>query len=425
MTSKDLKLMAGEMILESDYSESAKKQLFNFVATEANDIQIKSLMIDGKMVKIAEDAEQIINERFENMLENGMIEVLEDTLTFMGIARETICEHLETLGHPEEALNEMKNFVLKEATDYQVMSMLMDNGLPDEDQNLKEEYNLFDTFNQAAGTYFVPLSEFEISSSQLILIEAAPKDSPRIIALKKQIDSKIDMAKRWTKTKGPKADERKAEIQKSLRYLKGELDKERSKVAQAAGAAVAPAGMAAAVKKKQAGAVKTYTAGELARGAVKKGKEVAKRGVSVAVPVAMRGKEAVGKGVSKLKQKAIAAKSKLSQMAQKLPSASSIAAKAKAFIASTPGMVLGGSALAALLGYGAYKLYKNYFSKAAKACAGQADKAGCVAKYKTSAVKAQIADLGKGVSACAKSKNPEKCKAAVQAKINKLKTKLA
>jgi len=449
MTSKDLKLLAGEMVLESDYSDSAKKQLFNFIAEEANEIQIKSLMIDGKMTKIAEDAVQIIDKRFENMVENGMVEILEDTLTFMGIARETLCEYLETLGHPEEALDEMTNFVLKEATDYQVMSMLMDKGLPEEDQNLEEEYNLYEAFNQSAGTNFVPLTEFEVSSSQLdILTEAAPKETPRMKALKGQVDKNIAIFQKWAKTKGPKADARKAQIQGTLRTLKGEISKEKAKIVHAAGAGAGAAGMSAAVKKKQAGGVvKSFTAGQLARGAVikgkagavkgyQKGKELAKKGAVAAAPLAAKGKAAAvkgyqkgkdvaGKGAAMLKQKAIAAKGKLSQLAAKLPSATSIAAKAKLFATSGVGMALGGTALAALLAYGASKIYKSYFSKAAKACSGQGDKAGCMAKYKASAVKAQIADLSKSASACSKSKNPEKCKASIIAKINKLKSKIA
>jgi len=437
MTSKDLKLLAGGMVLESDYSESAKKQLFNFIAEEASEIQIKSLIIDGKMVKIAEDAKQIVNERFENLVENGMIEILEDTLTFMGIARETLCEYLETLGHPEEALEEMTNFVLNEATDYQVMSMLMDKGLPEEDQNLEEEYNLYETFNQAAGTNFVPLTEFEVSSSQLdLLTEASAKETPRMKALKGQVDKNMAMFRKWAKTKGPKADARKAQIKSTLNTLKSEIDKERAKVAHAAGAGAGAAGMSAAVKKKQASAVKTVTAGELARSAIKKGKaaavkgyqkgkEIAGKGAAAAAPLAMKGKAAAGKGAAMLKQKAIAAKGKLSQLAAKLPSAASIAAKAKAFATSGAGMALGGTALAALLAYGASKIYKSYFSKAAKACAGQGDKAGCMAKYKATAIKAQIADLSKAASACAKSKNPDKCKASIAAKINKLKAKMA
>lgn len=440
MTSKDLKLLAGEMVLESTYSKSAKKQLFNFIANEANDIQIKSLMIDGKMSQIAEDAVEIVNERFENMLENGMIEVLEDTLTFMGIARETLCEYLESLGHPEEALNEMINFVLKEATDYQIMSMLMDKGLPEENQNLEEEYKLFEDFNKSAGTNFMPLSEFEISSSQLgILFEAAPPDTPRMAALKNQVDKQMDLARKWAKTKGPKADARKAQIKQSLNTLKGEIDKERSKIgtgaaATGAGAAVVDTAKGMAVgdvarkgyEKAKAGAKMALQKGkEVTKAGVQKGKELAGKAKTAATPAIQKGKEMAGKGAAMLKQKALAGKAKLSQMAQSLPSASSIASKAKAFATSGAGMALGGSALAALLGYGAMKLYKNYFSKAARACSGQADKAGCMAQYKANAIKAQIADLSKAASACAKSKNPEACKAALQAKINKLKAKVA
>jgi hypothetical protein len=93
-------------------------------------------------------------------------------------------------------------------------------------------------------------------------------------------------------------------------------------------------------------------------------------------------------------------------------------------ILTSPGAIgIGATALAALVTYGAYKVYKNYFSKAAKACAGQKgdQKDACMAAYRNKAKQAQAKVLMKGLSACKNSKDPAKCKAAIQAKISKIK----
>ena len=66
-------------------------------------------------------------------------------------------------------------------------------------------------------------------------------------------------------------------------------------------------------------------------------------------------------------------------------------------------------------------------SQAAKACGGKsgAEKTICMKKYKGNALRSQIAATQKGMAQCAKSKNPEKCKASINNRVAKLKQKLA
>jgi hypothetical protein len=66
-------------------------------------------------------------------------------------------------------------------------------------------------------------------------------------------------------------------------------------------------------------------------------------------------------------------------------------------------------------------------SAAAKACAGKSggEKSACMRQYKANATKAQISAMQKGLSSCAQSKNPEKCKAAIARKVDKLKSRLS
>lgn len=62
---KTLRLFAAAVISESKLSKSAKLQLLNFIEEEATDAQVKALLMDGKIVKLDEQAEEIVNDRFE------------------------------------------------------------------------------------------------------------------------------------------------------------------------------------------------------------------------------------------------------------------------------------------------------------------------------------------------------------------------
>lgn len=74
----------------------------------------------------------------------------------------------------------------------------------------------------------------------------------------------------------------------------------------------------------------------------------------------------------------------------------------------------------------AYKSYKRFFSKAAKACSHYSgnQKTNCMTKYKKQAMTSQVSFLKKGMSQCSKSKDPTKCKQKIQTKINSIKGKL-
>jgi len=86
---------------------------------------------------------------------------------------------------------------------------------------------------------------------------------------------------------------------------------------------------------------------------------------------------------------------------------------------------IAGAALAALAIYAGYKTYKRFFSQAAKACAGNKgpERKACLSKYKIQAIKAQISDLQAASAKCSVSKDPGKCKAAIGNKIQKLQAK--
>jgi hypothetical protein len=87
---------------------------------------------------------------------------------------------------------------------------------------------------------------------------------------------------------------------------------------------------------------------------------------------------------------------------------------------------IGGIVLAAIIATAAYKVYKGYLSKAAKACQGRKgeDKTKCMKDYKRKAVQEEIKAMTKLMSECSKSKEPVKCKNAIKKKIDSKKKKL-
>jgi hypothetical protein len=62
----NLKLLAGNIIVNSTLVKESKLQLLNFIQHEASEPQIKVFLMDGKIVKLNEETEVIVNERFQN-----------------------------------------------------------------------------------------------------------------------------------------------------------------------------------------------------------------------------------------------------------------------------------------------------------------------------------------------------------------------
>ena len=87
---------------------------------------------------------------------------------------------------------------------------------------------------------------------------------------------------------------------------------------------------------------------------------------------------------------------------------------------------VGTTVLVAAALYGAYKIYKRFFTKAGKMCASYSgeEKEKCINKFKKLAIQKQIQELQKSQSKCSESNNPLKCKKAIEEKIKKLKEKI-
>lgn len=65
MDKKDLQLFAGRKVVDSQMTKPAKLQMLQFIQYESSESQLKALILDGKIVKLDEQSEEIVNDRFK------------------------------------------------------------------------------------------------------------------------------------------------------------------------------------------------------------------------------------------------------------------------------------------------------------------------------------------------------------------------
>jgi hypothetical protein len=66
MNTVKLKKLAGSIVFESKLSKPAKIQLLNWLKTEATIVQTKAFLLDGQIINLDEQAEEIVNIRFKS-----------------------------------------------------------------------------------------------------------------------------------------------------------------------------------------------------------------------------------------------------------------------------------------------------------------------------------------------------------------------
>jgi len=406
---------------------------------------------------------------------------IRNSALFLTIARDTISETLHE-GNVEDVIA-AKSWVLNEATDFEIMSLLVLGESPEDPFDIVAEQDLWDGFKKVLFQRYNslseivgketledmvlengPISSYGVSTAAPImeafitegfLLEAPPSFQKDVIEKTgKDIAGYIKNAyKFYTKGKGGEA------IQGGMKKAVKAAEKKFGK---------------GPVEKALGGAEKYARATQdIAKGSVDTAKQYAKTAQKFYSPTG-KGGQGLQKGMEKLSKKAQDIKggitgdtakqlaksretsSKLvgqlgkarSQTGYKLWAAaekglrdlgdkSGASGVAKAInqkfgtdIGSAgAGAAAGVAALAvaAMLTYGAYKTYQRFMSKAAKACAGKggAEKTACMKTFKQNAIKAQMSDLSKSMGGCKSAKNPAKCQAAIQKKIQKLKVKLA
>jgi hypothetical protein len=293
-----------------------------------------------------------------------------DSLVFLSIARTTLKEAIKTNDVAKK--KEIQNFIMNEASDYEVMSLLIDEVLPENKYDTLAESQLWDKFKrQVTRNYNVLSEQMGTNSLENVIFELGPVSELGLSSATPILEFHHQMG------------------------MLNEVDVRSLKYAG---------------KGAVAGAKVGYKAGKiLGKGILGKTKLGIKGGELGAK---------VGYKIGKATSATLGALKKVGDVS----GASAIGAKIGV---GSVGAGLGALGAAALLAYGAYKTYQRFFSKAAKACSSSPDKTACMKKFKVDAIKAQIADLSKGAAACGKTKDPGACKTAIAKKIKKLQIKMA
>jgi len=339
---------------------------------------------------------------------------LTDSTLFLLCARDIIKEVVNTSSI--ENKDTVKNFIVNEASDYQIMSLLINEELPEKKYDVEKEILLFSQLKEQVVFNYSTLTEtIGENLTKNIIFEVGPI-SPRYSSaalIAEFLVAKRALEQVVTVTKDPEAAKKAlAVIKTSIKFWKNKAGVLKNRVA----AAVGPNKATLALQLKKAN---------------QKIASLEKQQGSITANLKRAGKLAVGKG----KVASIAASGKVVAALQAIGAktgAAGVAAKlgvpaTSVGIVGGGAVVLGGLAAAAILTYAAVKTYKRFLSQAAKACKGKsgADKTACMKAYRIKGLQAQITDLNKALAGCAKTKDPGKCSKAVGNKLTSLKKKLA
>lgn len=299
-----------------------------------------------------------------------------ESILFLTSARIALKESIQYSKLDEGRKRELKNFVMKEATDYQVMSLLVNETLPEEKYNIQEEVALFESYKDLMSENFEIFSEFMTTEQMSTLITEVGPISQYGYSTAAPILEHLYQS--GVLTEGP------------ISWIKKVAGKAKEKAGNAAfDAEVKRRALAKSVPHKAKGMAKT--AGEKIKAAPGQIKAAAKAAPGQIKSSAKKGFEA-----------------------------------GKKFAGTKTGKGLAVAAAAAAAIYAGSKVYKRFFGAAAKACKGMsgAEKTACMDKYKANAVKGQINSTMAGISACNKTKDPAKCKQIIQGRVAKLRAKL-
>jgi len=384
-----------------------------------------------------------------------------ETITFLTCLREMLSLSLDNMeGIDENEKKSLKDFLVNESTDYEIMHFVNKGYFPNKKYNNIEEQELMESIkDELTSEYFtlsesisedvvddlieslVPLSEYGLSSSPRILEYLKDSGNLRLM-LSEDWKEKISIAKKKIANVKNKAvghsnadfgDDLSAKDKASVLAYRGK---------EGAKALVDKGKLTANELKKEVGKnYKKYVkpelkkAGEMAhnvssniKSGVKdftnkvKNKAVGHSNANFGDDLSVKDKASVlaYRGKEGAKEIVGDVKNKINQIKQSA-SASEIANKIK-----SNAVPIGGAVLGAALLFGAYKTYKRFFSKAARACSGKSgpEREVCITNFKKNATKAQINDLKRSLAGCKSSKNPQRCQASIQAKIQKLQSTL-
>jgi hypothetical protein len=302
---------------------------------------------------------------------------ISDSLMFLVTVRKTMCEFVDNSRLSEVDKVEGKNFIMNEASDYEIMGLAVNGEYPEEKYNQLKEEALFENVRSCVINNFDTFSD--------LLSERVATDFATDLTSLSEYGLTSCIPVMNFLMEGP-GDYIKAGYKGATGYA-----------------------------SRTAGRV-----GGLAKGAGSTVKSIAgKAGGKVSSAAgAVRGKTGAAYGVAKVKAGEFATRGKAAAQ----QSVDAVVRVAK----TTKGKVIGGVLLASLIAFAAYKVYKAKYSAGAKACKGKTgpERDLCLKNFRNQAIKAQIQQLRSGLGGCAATSDPEKCRASLGKKIQKLEMKI-
>ena len=392
--------------------------------------------------------------------------VVTDSIMFLSAARKAISETVYFSENDPDDILEMKNFIMNEATDYEVMSLLVDNEMPEYRYNEEAEMALWEKLKndvyensnilsekinndslESIINEIGPISELGLSSAKPILefqhnngmlanvlLTEKPAATYASPYAKRGIKGLLKKKPKSTGGMGVTYTSPKPGMMKTVggKLVKGgkAMDKKVASAAGKVGSKMKTIG--GKVSGSKVGQTTSKYAGKVKASASKFGGKVSgsKAGMKVKNIAGKAGgkMKTVGSkiGGSKAGKGVKVAGTKVASVLKNVANKSGASGAARA-MKNNKSLTVGAIVTAAIIAYGGIKTYKRFLSKAAKACSGQsgANKTSCMNKYKANALKAQVADLKNAISACDNSSNPQKCKLSVQSKIQKIQNKIS
>lgn len=376
-----------------------------------------------------------------------------NSLLFMKCIRETIVDIVEE--NKDENINELKNYINNELSDYQVLHSLITGKLPDNKYNIFKEMELidfcketiseskvFDNMDKDGFTSFIENvnnpSLFGIDSRKNIMeFFLNEAKETRIFKTNKDFSP---TEKEWLKQdrilrKMPRTDpnrddqrEKVATLRKKVgeenRDLLAAKRKEQEKSPESKQSSVQKTGV-----KDDVPPIKKPSGEKLGGAKVETSKKETEGGeFEDKLSWKASGQEASKKPDDKESKNPDDKESKKPSV-EEPPKEK--AKKADSFLSSIRDRITSvnpthmkwatGGLAASVAAYIAYKVYQRYISKVGRQCKGDKE---CIKKVKIMALNKQMDELKKGLSGCSKTLNSDKCSNSLQKKIVKLQNKI-
>jgi hypothetical protein len=335
-----------------------------------------------------------------------------ESIEFLLAMRRTVSNEITSMSHLSGSQKlKFKNFLLNEATDYEILHFAMTNVFPEDKQNKHNELYLFSKLKEHFLINYESLASILKPEEITTFIESVGPIYPKLSTALPVLEQYLSEEPRQYWGPQDKEDSRDVVTKAGETVARGARAVKRSIFggdAEGAGRGSATPGLVG--HAKQAG---QYVA--------KKGEDAYEAGKSHVRSIDARlsnlGKPAQSGGASGDRE----LQGGGSAETDNISTAHNAYEKTRDFLGSHGPTILAATALAGMAAYGAAKVYKRFFSQAAKSCAGKSGPAkdACMKQFKAKALQAKIQSLMKSKATCKKAKNPQKCMTAIDAEIQK------